>query len=89
MFEDGLTTIDILKLLSNNTENLLSTTTLKYHCGCTKSYYETALMKLDNEFLDKLINEDNGAEIICRYCNTKYNFSIEDLKKIKNKKKVM
>ncbi len=87
LFEDGLTTIDILKLLSNNTENLLSTTTLKYHCGCTKSYYETALMKLDNEFLDKLINEDNGAEIICRYCNTKYNFSIEDLKKINNKKR--
>lgn len=89
MFKDGLKTLDILKLLSNNTEKLLSTTTLKYHCGCTKEYYETALMKLDNEFLDKLIYEDKGAEIICRYCNTKYDFTIEDLKKIQDNKKVM
>ncbi len=89
MFKDGLTTLDILNLLSNGTEKLLSTTTLKYHCDCTKKYYETALMKLDNNFLDKLINEDDGAEIICRYCNTKYNFTAKDLKCIKDSKKVM
>ena len=44
-------------------------------------------MKLDDEFLDKLINEDNGAEIVCRYCNNKHNFTVEDLNKIKQKKK--
>lgn len=87
MFKEGMNTIDILKLLSGGTEKLLSTTTLEYHCGCTKEYYETALMKLDDEFLDKLINEDNGAEIVCRYCNNKHYFTVEDLNKIKQKKK--
>ncbi|MFA5719673.1 MAG: Hsp33 family molecular chaperone HslO [Acholeplasmataceae bacterium] len=86
LFEQGLNTYQILELLSNNTHNLLGSKPLSYHCGCTKAYYSDSLMKLDNELLDQLIHEDHGAEIVCQYCHTKYNFTEADLRLIQIKK---
>lgn len=86
LFEQGLNTYQILDLLAGGTQKLLATHPVKYHCGCTKEYYRDALMKLDDELLDKMINEDKGAEIICHYCHTKYTFSEADLVLIKIKK---
>lgn len=86
LFEQGLNTYQILELLSNNTHKLLGSHPLSYHCGCTKAYYSDSLMKLDNKLLDQLIHEDHGAEIICQYCHTKYNFTEADLRLIQIKK---
>ena len=46
---------------------------------------ERALQALDKNEINKIIEEDGKAEIICHFCNKKYLFSKEDLINLVNK----
>ena len=43
---------------------------------------KAALKTVGKEELTKILEEDKKAEIVCHFCNKKYEFSEEDLKKI-------
>ena len=45
------------------------------------------LAKLDAETLNTLIKEDQGAEVVCHYCKTKYYFTATELQTILDHKK--
>ena len=49
---------------------------------CNKKRVEIALKSLGKEQLEEILIEDKKAEIVCPYCDKKYNFLEEDLKKI-------
>lgn len=83
MFEKGLTTHAILDKLTGGDFKLLSSSSIHYHCGCTKTLFGESISKLDDQVLDTLINEDEGAEIVCHYCKKVYNFTKQELNEIK------
>ena len=60
---------------------------MKKEC-CSKERIEIVLKSLGKEQLNVIIEEDKKAEIICPYCNKKYNFSEEELKQIYNTMKM-
>ena len=43
-----------------------------------------ALCTLTSDEMNKMIEEDHGCEIVCHWCNTKYQFNEEELKEIYN-----
>ena len=49
---------------------------------------EDGLATLDKDVLKEMIEEDGKAELVCHFCNKKYEFSKEELEDIleKNKK---
>ena len=49
---------------------------------------EDGLATLDKDVLKEMIEEDGKAELVCHFCNKKYEFSKEELEVIleKNKK---
>ena len=49
---------------------------------CNKERVEIVLKSLGKEQLNVIIEEDKKAEVVCPYCNKKYNFSEEELRKI-------
>ena len=49
---------------------------------CNKDRVEVALKSLGKEQLEEILEEDKKAEVVCPYCNKKYNFSEEELRKI-------
>ena len=49
---------------------------------CNKEKVEIALKSLGKEQLNVIIEEDKKAEIVCPYCNKKYNFLEEELEEI-------
>ena len=51
---------------------------------CNRKRVENVLKSLGKEQLNDIIIEDKKAEIVCPYCNKKYNFSEEELKEIYN-----
>lgn len=55
---------------------------------CNKERVEIVLKSLGKEQLSVIIEEDKKAEVVCPYCNKKYNFSEEDLKQIYNTMKM-
>ena len=55
---------------------------------CSKEKVKIALKSLGKEQLSVIIEEDKKAEVVCPYCNKKYNFSEEELKQIYNTMKI-
>ena len=49
---------------------------------CNLERVKIALKSLGKEQLEEIIKEDKKAEIVCPYCDKKYNFSEEDLIKV-------
>ena len=54
----------------------------KFHCDCSRDRIERALMLLDRSDIMKMIEEDHGAELTCRFCNKRYAFDEAELKRI-------
>ncbi len=57
-----------------------------YKCDCSKEKCTTMLSSLNNDSLDKIIREDGKAEVVCGFCNRRYNFTKEELVEILSKK---
>ncbi len=80
----GKDEVDILKILAND-ENaeILETMDLSYKCSCNHERFSEGIMSLGKEEILKIIAEDNNdLEIVCHFCNKKYNFTKEDLNNI-------
>ncbi len=60
----------------------LETVDLRYNCDCSRERFEQALVSLGKNELLSLAYEEENTEICCRFCNKKYNFSSEELKKL-------
>ncbi len=59
--------------------------TIEYLCDCEKENFEKGLISLGKDELNSMIEEDGKAEIVCKFCNKKYNFSKQDLKSLAQK----
>ena len=60
---------------------------IEWLCDCSKERYFRGLMTLSHEDLDEMIEEDEGAEIICQFCKKDYHFSKEELEAIRKEVK--
>lgn len=54
----------------------------RYECNCSKEHMSEAFMTIGKEEIEKIIKEDGQAEMICHFCNKKYNFSKKDLEEM-------
>ncbi|HES8422587.1 TPA: Hsp33 family molecular chaperone HslO [Streptococcus pyogenes] len=59
---------------------------LSFQCDCSRERFEAALMTLPKADLQAMIDEDKGAEIVCQFCGTKYQFNESDLEALINDK---
>lgn len=64
----------------------LSEEPLNFQCDCSRERFEAALMTLPKADLQVMIDEDKGAEIVCQFCGTKYQFNENDLEALINDK---
>jgi len=76
---------DIINLITNGDHEVVEEMPLKYDCDCSKERFYNGLATLDKKELDSLIKSDESIEIICEFCKTKYDFGIDELKKIARK----
>jgi molecular chaperone Hsp33 len=53
-----------------------------YECDCSKEKMKNALFSIGKKDLKEIIEEDGKAEIVCHFCNKKYNFEKAELEEI-------
>ncbi len=59
---------------------------LRYECPCSKPRMERALISLGAEELKHMITDEvEGAELVCHFCNRKYQFTTQDLLRLLNR----
>jgi molecular chaperone Hsp33 len=50
-----------------------------YRCNCNKERLEKALISIGKQEMEDLIKDHGKAELVCHFCNSKYNFEKEEL----------
>lgn len=83
LIDKGLTPEEILEnVFGKFNMNILDRKEVSFKCNCSRDKIETTLRSLGEKEIKSMIEEDGKAEVICHFCNEKYNFSKEDLKSL-------
>lgn len=87
MLDENLTLLEIAKKVTGDKEvKILKEDIIpKYKCDCSKEKMSKALISIGKKDLEEIIEKDKKAELVCHFCNKKYQFSEEELKEIKNR----
>ena len=80
MLSDGMTASDIAKAALAGFEPVeLGTMQTEYRCNCSRDKMYRVLLSLGRDELRDLAAEQHITEIVCSYCNSKYEFTDEQL----------
>lgn len=83
LLEDGYTP---QQLLSDLTEGLdlevTDTMPARFYCNCSKERVERAVASIGAKDIQEMIDEGKDIEVKCHFCNTAYNYSVDELKSI-------
>ena len=83
LIDKGLSPEQVMETLFGEFEmEILEKNQIEYKCNCSRDKIEGVLLSLGKEEINSIIEEDEKAEIVCHFCNKKYNFSKDDLKKL-------
>lgn len=83
MLDENKTLEEIAKTVTGD-ENIevLEEIHPEYKCNCSKEKCEKGLIAIGKNELETIIKEEEKIEIVCNFCNKKYEFTREDLKKL-------
>ncbi|MFV0480333.1 MAG: Hsp33 family molecular chaperone HslO [Anaerorhabdus sp.] len=78
LINQGKSPQEILLSLFDDAQ-VLSESEVQWSCDCSKDRFKAALSTLHHEEIADMIKEDHGCEVKCEYCNTRYQFTEEEL----------
>lgn len=83
LINSGITPEEIMeKLLGKFHMEILDRLDLEYHCDCSREKIEKVILSLGEKEISDIIEEDEKAEVVCHFCNTKYQFDKEELSEL-------
>ncbi len=84
MLDEKLTLQEIAKRITGDeqVEIIEENITPIYQCDCSKEHMADGLITIGKEELQNIIETDGQAELVCHFCNKKYQFSQNDLEEI-------
>lgn len=83
MLSQGMNPEDIMeKVLEGLNPQILDKNEIGFECDCSKERVGKVFVAIGRDQLSEIIEEDKGAEVGCQFCNSKYNFTEEELKEI-------
>jgi Disulfide bond chaperones of the HSP33 family len=87
LIDHGRSAEDLLtRLFPDRDYRVLQKMPVQFHCTCSREKFGHSIAGLGAAQLQSMIDEDHGAEAVCRFCRAHYHFSEEDLKAmLKNK----
>ena len=83
LLEEGYTPEMILeKVLGEFGLEILDKIPTKFECNCSSEKITKALISVGKKDLQEMIDDNKPIEVNCHFCNTHYNFEVEELKTI-------
>ena len=84
MLAENMSLEDIAKDITGDVNLKMIEDNIKpeYKCNCSRERMEKALISVGKEELNKIIEEDKKAELVCHFCNKKYEFNEKELSKL-------
>lgn len=75
------------KLLGNVGLEITDTLPARFYCNCSKERVEKAVVSIGKKEIQEMIDEGKDIEVKCHFCNTAYQYTVEDLKRMLKKSK--
>ena len=86
MLDGGDTPEQMLQRLLEGLEcEVTDTCPVAFSCNCSKERIEKVLISLGKKEVQDMIEEGQDIEVNCHFCNTRYAFSVEELKALSRK----
>ncbi len=86
MLDKGMTPEQILEtVLEGMDVEFTDTMPTQFKCSCSKERVEKALISIGRKDIQEMIDDGKEIEMHCHFCNTSYQFSVEELKEILKK----
>ena len=83
LLEEGHTPESLLeKVLEGFDMQINEKMDTRFRCNCSKERVAKALISIGRKELNEMIQEGKPIEMNCHFCNTNYNFTVEELKEI-------
>lgn len=73
------------KLLGDFGVQITDKVPANFYCNCTKHRVEKAIISIGKKDIQEMIDDEKPIEVNCHFCNTNYEFSVEELKQILKK----
>lgn len=81
LLNEGLSNQEVMEKIMNGIEmKYLQEMPVQFKCDCSKERFSKSLATLATSDLQSMIDEDHGAEAVCKFCGNKYQFSEAELK---------
>ncbi|HIY60324.1 MAG TPA: Hsp33 family molecular chaperone HslO [Candidatus Eisenbergiella pullistercoris] len=85
LLEDGNSPEQILGILLEGMDmEILSAMPVEFSCNCSRERVAKALYSIGKKEMDEMIADGEPIEVKCHFCNRAYQFSVEDLKQIRD-----
>lgn len=83
MLDAGMTPEQILEqILGEFGLEITDTVPTQFYCNCSRERVEKALVSIGKKELQTMIADGKPVNLNCHFCNTDYEFDVEDLKRI-------
>ena len=88
LMENGGTPEDILhRILGEENVHFIEKMPVQFECDCSHDRFKQGMAAIGTEELTAIIEEDHGAEVVCQFCGTKYNYTEDELTELLNANK--
>lgn len=86
MLDQNMSLIEISKKVTGdeNIKIIEENITPLFKCDCSKEHMKSGIATIGKEELQEILETDGKLEVVCHFCNKKYQFSREELEEILN-----
>ena len=83
LLEEGKTPEDLIEILANGMNPVITdAVTPAFYCNCSKERVQKALISIGKDELGDMIAEGKNVQLHCAFCNTDYDFTVDELKEL-------
>jgi len=75
----------LLQVLSGMEVEITDTMPAVFECSCSRERIEKAIISIGKKEIEAMIADGKSIEVKCHFCNTAYEFTVEELKEILEK----
>lgn len=86
MLDNGHTPEDMLaQVLEGLDLEIVDTLPAHFSCNCSKERIEKAIISIGKKDIQSMIDDGEDIEVKCHFCNTAYNYTVEELRELLKK----
>lgn len=87
LISEGKNIEEILEYIFDGMDlKILDSLNPEYKCDCSRDRVEKALISVGKETLQEIYDDNKTEEIVCNFCNTKYEFTNKEIGNLLNNK---